>query len=219
MSRLMDALESVKVSSTPKRKGPFNAKTALWTVLGLAILFVFITNEVLLIGDYPLYHSYRMQLIADRYKLIPHALCGTLALLIGPLQFSTRFRQRYLKVHRVLGRVYVGAVFAAALMALTISWGRPLMPGTSVQAGAWMVCTAMAFLTARNRQITQHRAWMMRSYAVTFTFISLRMLSIWPAYWNLSDQASVVLIVATTFASVLTIDVALNWHELTSVRR
>ena len=59
-------------------------KTILWVSLGLTALFVFITSEVLLVTDYPMYHAYRLQVIADRGLLIPHTLCGTFALLAGP---------------------------------------------------------------------------------------------------------------------------------------
>src|SRR5579871_238924 len=86
-------------------------KTILWVCIGLTTLFVFITSELFLAFDYPMYHAYRLQVIADRHLLIPHTLCGTIALLAGPLQFSTLFRQRHLKFHRTLGRIYVISVF------------------------------------------------------------------------------------------------------------
>lgn len=53
------------------------ANTVLWISLGLTTLFVFITSEVFLIADYPMYHAYRLQEIADRHLLIPHTICGT----------------------------------------------------------------------------------------------------------------------------------------------
>lgn len=199
-------------------RSPWTGKHSLWLLLGLTALFVFITNEVFLVLDYPLYHGYRVHLIADRYLLFPHAVFGTLALLSGPLQFSTRLRQRYLPLHRILGRVYVLSVLLAATIAIILSAGRPLFPGTLVQASAWILCTMAAFLTARNRHIAQHRQWMVRSYAVTFTFIALRILSIWPRYWNLTDATDVTVIIATTFASLLLCDLGLNWRELTHPR-
>src|ERR1700761_7037490 len=106
-------------------------KTVLWIFLGLTTLFVFITSEVLLVTDYPMYHAYRLQVIADRGLLIPHVLCGTLALLAGPLQFSSRFRQRHLKFHRVLGRLYVVSVFVGGFTGIGLAAGRPGLPGTS----------------------------------------------------------------------------------------
>lgn len=36
-------------------------KTVLWVSLGVTALFVFITSEVLLATDYPMYHAYRLQ--------------------------------------------------------------------------------------------------------------------------------------------------------------
>jgi uncharacterized membrane protein len=194
-------------------------KTVLWIGLGLTTLFVFITSEVLLITDYPMYHAYRLQVIADRGLLIPHTLAGILALLIGPINFSSRIRQRYLKFHRVLGRIYVISVFIGAATGVALAYGRPGFPGTSGQAAAWIVCTTAAFLTARNRHIVQHRQWMARSYAVTFTFISTRVLNLWPRYWShLGDTLSAVGVIAFTLASLLIVDLGLNWRELTTRR-
>src|SRR5580700_5243773 len=199
-------------SSTRSRR-----KTILWIALGLTTFFVFITSEVLLITDYPMYHAYRLQVIADRHLLIPHTLAGIFALLIGPINFSSRIRNRYLKLHRVLGRIYVASVFVGSFTGIALAWGRPGLPGTSMQAAAWMVCTTAAFLTARNRQIVQHRQWMARSYAVTFTFVSSRVLNLWPRYWaHLGDVLSAVGVIAFTLASLLIVDIALNWHELTT---
>jgi len=192
-------------------------KTVLWISLGLTVLFVFITSELLLVTDYRMYHAYRLQVIADRQLLIPHTLAGIIALLAGPLQFSSRFRQRYLTFHRVLGRLYVIAVFVGSFTGVALAAGRPGLPGTSMQAAAWIVCTTAAFVTARNRQIIQHRQWMARSYAVTFTFVSSRVLNLWPRYWShLGDSFSAVGVIAFTLASLLLVDLGLNWKELTT---
>jgi len=192
-------------------------KTVLWISLGLTALFVIITSEVLLATDYPMYHAYRLQVIADRHLLIPHTLCGFMALLAGPLQFSSRFRRRHLTFHRILGRVYVISVFIGAFTGIALASGRPGLPGTSMQAAAWIVCTTAAFITARNRQIVQHRQWMARSYAVTFTFVSSRVLNLWPRYWShLGDSFAAVGVIAFTLASLLIVDLGLNWRELTT---
>src|SRR6201985_3810263 len=203
----------------PPMHGRPRFKKILWLSLALTVLFVFITSEVLLVTDYPMYHAYRLQVIADRHLLIPHALAGTFALLIGPINFSTRIRQRYLQLHRVLGRIYVLSVFVGAFTGIALAAGRPGLPGTSMQAAAWMVCTTAAFITARNRQIEVHRQWMARSYAVTFTFVSSRVLNLVPAYWShLGDVLSAVGVTALTLASLLIVDLGLNWHELTTRR-
>jgi uncharacterized membrane protein len=194
-------------------------KTVLWISLGLTALFVFITSEILLVTDYPMYHAYRLQVIADRHLLIPHTLGGVIALLAGPMQFSSRFRRRHLKFHRVLGRIYVISVFIGALTGIALASGRPGMPGTCMQAAAWVVCTTAALITARNRQIAQHRQWMVRSYAVTFTFVSTRVLNLWPRYWShLGDTFAAVGLIAFTLGTLLVVDLGLNWRQLTTRR-
>src|SRR5665213_2787090 len=204
---------------SPPRSAGSRFKTILWVSLGLTVLFVFVTSEVLLITDYPMYHAYRLQVIADRHLLIPHTLAGVMALLIGPIQFSSRFRQRHLKLHRVLGRIYVVSVFVGAATGVVLASGRPGFPGTAMQAAAWVVCTTAAFLTARNRQIIQHRQWVARSYAVPFTFVSSRVLNLWPRYWShLGDSLSAVGVIAFTLASLLIVELGLSWHELTTRR-
>lgn len=203
---------------TPKSTGS-KFKVILWSSLGLITLFVLITSEVLLYTDYPMYHAYRLQVIADRHLLIPHTLAGTLALLIGPINFSTRLRQRHLRLHRILGRIYVISVFVGSFTGIALAAGRPGLPGTSMQAAAWMVCTTAAFVTARNRQIAVHRQWMARSYAVTFTFVSSRILNLVPAYWShLGDMLSAVGVIAFTLASLLIVEIGFNWRELTTRR-
>ena len=195
-------------------------KSILWISIGVTVLFVFITSEVLLVTDYPMYHAYRLQVIADRHILIPHTLSGVFALLIGPLQFSTRFRERHLQIHRVLGRIYVLSVFVGSFTGIALAAGRPGLPGTSMQAAAWMVCTAAAIVAARNGQITVHRQWMARSYAVTFTFVSSRVLNLWPRYWShLGDSLAAVGVIAFTLASILIVDLGLNWSALTTRRQ
>lgn len=191
-------------------------KTVLWIALGLTTLFVFITSEVLLFTDYPMYHAYRLQVIADRQLLIPHTLAGMFALLIGPINFSRRIRQNHVRLHRTLGLIYVVSVFVGSFTGIALAAGRPGLPGTSMQAAAWMVCTTAAFLTVRNGHFIQHRQWMARSYAVTFTFVSSRVLNLWPRYWShLGDSFAAVGVIAFTLASLLIVELGLNWRELT----
>ena len=47
----------------PKSTGS-KFKIIVWISLGLITLFVFITSELLLYTDYPMYHAYRLQ-VAD----------------------------------------------------------------------------------------------------------------------------------------------------------
>ena len=134
------------------------------------------------------YQILHAHLVSERVPLFPHILFGLTALLGGPLQFSSRLRRRSPQLHRVLGRVYVSSVFISAAFALYMSFARQDMVWTWVHAVVWAGCTLAALLLARNRQMVQRRQWMIRSYAVTFSFILLRIFKPWPAYRNMTPM-------------------------------
>lgn len=112
--------------------------------------------------------------------LFLHINAGTVALLTGPLQFWTGLRQRNLTFHRWMGRLYLvavgaGIVGAIGLSALSTSqWG--FVNGIRGLVLAWFVTTAMAYYTIRQRLILLHKEWMIRSYVVTFAFVTFRLL-------------------------------------------
>jgi hypothetical protein len=115
--------------------------------------------------------------------------------------------------------MYFVSVIIGAFTGIALATGRPGLPGTSMQGAAWIVCTTAAVIAARNRRIAVHHQWMARSYAVTVTFVSSRVLNLVPAYWShLGDVLSAVGVIAFTLASILLVDLGLNWHELTTRR-
>lgn len=108
-----------------------------------------------------------------------HITGGMLALVTGPLQFVPAFRNRYLKVHRTLGKVYLGAILFVAgpsglFMAFYAEGGIWGSIGFTLMALLWMLTTWMAYETIRKRDVQGHRAWMTRSYALTLAAITLR---------------------------------------------
>ena len=184
------------------------------------------TISVIFYSEIPLLHQTkeRVYLSTIPWLIIPHVLCGITALLIGPVQFSSRLRRHNPKFHRVFGRIYVSSVFIAAPLAVIMANHRHdphaihFVAANVVQAGTWIVATAAAFLTARNRYIQQHREWMVRSYALTFTFVGTRVLQPIPA-WNRHSEAGFAMeIIVITFLAVLIPDLAFQWRELTSRR-
>ena len=49
-----------------------------------------------------------------KWWLLPHGVTAACALLLGPMQFSDRLRKRFTKLHRVVGRIYVGGAVIGA---------------------------------------------------------------------------------------------------------
>ena len=195
-------------------------KPALWTVMAL------MTLSVIRYSEYPIFRQAKEQayLKTIPFLIIPHVVCAVAAFLIGPFQFSSRMRRRYLKTHRVLGRIYVVSVFVAAFFAILLAnhrnqpGGEHFCVAVRIQAAAWLITTAAAFLTARNRQIQQHREWMVRSYAVTFTFIGTRLFSPLQDWHRLGEAFFAMEIITVTLLAILIPDIALSWHQFTTRR-
>ena len=206
--------QSVAPSSTRRMK------IALWVVMGA------MTTSVILYSEIPLLRQAkeRAYLSTIPFLIVPHILAGVIALCSGPLQFSSHLRRSYPKFHRLIGRVYVISVFIAAPLAVVLSnhrrdpHARYFVVANIVQAGTWMITTAAAFLTARNRHFQQHREWMVRSYAVTFTFVGTRVLQPIPAWNHFTEASFAMTVIIITFMAILIPDIAFHWRQLTSRR-
>lgn len=112
--------------------------------------------------------------------VIIHVVFGILALLIGPFQFVPAIRNNYLTVHRWMGRTYlistlIGGI-AGLYMASTSQVNYTYQYGLISLALIWITTGAMAYISIRNLNITQHREWMIRSYVVTFGFTVFRIM-------------------------------------------
>jgi uncharacterized membrane protein len=196
-------------------------KRALWIMMAAMTLSVIFYSEIPLLRQ----RTERAYLGTIPWLIVPHAIGGVIALLSGPLQFSGRLRRRNPRFHRVLGRVYVLSVIIAAPLAIVMSNHRHdpraiyFVAATIVQAGTWFLVTAAAFLTARNRHFQQHREWMVRSYAVTFTFVGTRVLQPIPAWNHHSEAGFAMEIIVITFLAILIPDIAFHWSELTARRK
>jgi len=94
------------------------AKYFVFAFIGLMIAYVLYHNEHFLIdAKDPVWNHYE----SFKWWLLPHAVAGACALLLAPMQFSDRLRQRFTKMHRVVGRIYVAGFSSPPRSDLTSS--------------------------------------------------------------------------------------------------
>ncbi len=118
-----------------------------------------------------------------KWPLIGHISGGLLALVLGPFQFWAGFRNKYLKVHRWMGRLYLTGILIGTISSVTlalttgveihISWAVSLI----VLAMAWFFTSGMALRFILLKRVNLHKEWMIRSYVVTFAFVLFRWLN------------------------------------------
>ncbi len=112
--------------------------------------------------------------------LVIHVFGGVIALLAGPIQFVAPIRARWPSFHRATGRIYVAACAIGAPTGLVLALGATAGPVVSVGfAIPALLCglfTWLGWRAAVDRRFDDHRAWMLRSYAVIAGAITLRLL-------------------------------------------
>lgn len=157
------------------------AKSFVFACIALMIAYVLRHNEHFLIdwGD-PFWDHIQ----TFKWWLLPHGLAGACALFLAPLQFSDRLRQRFTKMHRVVGRIYISAAFILAPLGAYIQYFEERMGGTrsftiaaALDALLLISTAATALYFIRNKKVQQHRRWMTRSYSVALVFFEVRLIS------------------------------------------
>lgn len=197
----------------------FRPKYLLFAFIGLMLAYVLRHNEHFLIEakdpNWAHIHTFR-------WYLLPHGIMGACALLLGPLQFSDRLRQRFTKFHRVVGRFYVAGVFIGAPLGLYIQYFEERMGGTrsfsfaaGTDAALWMLTTAVAIFFILKGKVQQHRQWMTRSFAVAIVFLEVRVVLGVTGLGKVANGAFDETVVWACVAfSLLFADIALQWQEL-----
>ena len=126
---------------------------------------------------------------AVKFAVVPvsmfvHSLGGMLFGLLGPLQFAGVLKRRFGRLHRITGRIFVVSGLMLGLSSLQLLAEFP-------DASTWVLISARlaaglglslaliwAIFAIRRGNVEQHRAWMIRAYAVgmgaaTISFIML----------------------------------------------
>jgi len=107
--------------------------------------------------------------------VVLHIVSATLFCLLGAFQFDSAIRRRSPGLHRAAGRVLVPCGILAALTGLWMTavyaipaeLQGPLLYGVRIVVGVSMALAIVASIRAvLRRRIAQHRAWMVRAYAL-----------------------------------------------------
>lgn len=125
-----------------------------------------------------------------RYSFYIHVFSSPFVIFSGLFQFNKYFIFKLPKIHRFLGFIYILVlVFVAAptgfLMGLYANGSFPTQISFSILSVLWMLTTVIAFIKVTKRDFVAHAKWMLRSYALTLSAISLRFFTFLIGYFNL----------------------------------
>ena len=110
-----------------------------------------------------------------------HIASGPFALLFGLLLVSEKFRLRFPKWHRYLGRVQVACVLllltpSGLWMAFYAAAGLIATIGFIILSLATATCIALGWRSAVKRQFAVHRRWMWRTFLLLCSAVVLRII-------------------------------------------
>jgi uncharacterized membrane protein len=160
---------------------PSVLKIVGWSLMSLLALVLFARASMYLTLNPDVYFDrQRVVYMAHTFAITTHVGAAMLAAVIGPFQFLPKITSsRYLNLHRWLGRVYVAGVLIGGIAGLYMSFfahgGLPARVGFATLACVWLLCGFTAYRRIRSKDIQSHRQWMIRTYALTFAAVTLRL--------------------------------------------
>lgn len=114
-----------------------------------------------------------------RWSFYIHVFSSLVLVLSGFFQFNKTWLRKYPKMHRRTGMLYVVVVLVLSgpsgwIMSLYANGGVATQTSFLTLSSLWWFSTLMAYLTVRKHEYTSHIRWMMRSYALTLSAVTLR---------------------------------------------
>ncbi|PBQ32359.1 hypothetical protein CNR22_11450 [Sphingobacteriaceae bacterium] len=173
-------------------------------ITGIGLLFLLIVFCVLMIRLTLPYFSMRydvdflltkqkiIHLKVWRYAFYLHIFLSIFALIAGFTQFSVYVLKKHKRLHRLMGYIYVTDVLLlagpAGLVMSFFANGTALAKTSFVLLSVlWILFTTIALIKVKRQEFKAHQNWMIRSYALTLSAISLRLYAVlFPKFFHIN---------------------------------
>lgn len=159
-------------------KGVYVAAFGYFTVLMLLITLQYIPVDL----SVAFLRIKTAEIALPHYQIafFAHIYSSILVHIIGFLQFSTWLRLRHPSWHAGIGKAYVFLILCVAgpsglVMAYYANGGISAQIAFSLLAIGWLYFTWKGWQKARERSWEAHQNFMLRSYALTLSAVSLRL--------------------------------------------
>ena len=121
-----------------------------------------------------------IQLSYYKIAFFSHVYSSILIIILGLTQFSKTIRQQFKSVHKLSGKLYVLLILVIAspsglIMAYHANGGLIGQVSFIVLSMLWFVFTLQGFRYIKKGNYQKHKNFMIRSYALTLSAISLRL--------------------------------------------
>ncbi len=169
-----------RTEDTPqKTKAPARRRSREWlTIVGLLLLsFIPIASgmhRMNQLGGGAQVTAENARFFASPLPVTVHIVGATLFAILGAFQFASSFRRRWPAWHHWAGRLLVvsGLLVGLSGIWMVLFYTHPVGDGDFLSAqrlvfgSAMIVSIVLSFTAIRRGNVKQHRAWMMRGYAI-----------------------------------------------------
>lgn len=121
-------------------------------------------------------------IVLSHYKIafFTHVYTSIFLMIFGALQFSNYIKKKYIKLHRISGRFYVGILLllsgpSGLVMSYYANGGLLAQVSFLLLSTFWILFTFLSFYFILKKQIIKHQKFAIRSFALTLSAISLRL--------------------------------------------
>ena len=121
-------------------------------------------------------------IVFNHYKVafFTHVYTSIFLMVFGAIQFSKYIQKKYVKLHRVSGRLYVGILLllsgpSGLIMSYYANGGLVAQVSFLLLSSFWILFTFLSFYFILKRQVVKHQKFAIRSFALTLSAISLRL--------------------------------------------
>lgn len=113
------------------------------------------------------------------FAFFTHVYSSIFSLIFGYFLFINKIRKKYIRIHQNLGKIYVIIVLLIAgpsglIISLYANGGIYARISFMILSLCWLVFTWLGYISIKNKNVVNHEKWMIRSYALTLSAISLR---------------------------------------------
>jgi len=178
LNRRTPVVDHVEVRAAVPAKPLRRVPIAWWFAAVFAFAIAAYSLRYVFLGERAYVAELAPSFRARALTVMVHTLFGPIALTLGLVNLLPAMRQRRWRLHRWLGRIYLVSSIVLAGAGLSLSFHAAGGPGPRAAFGLLALATIGASLAGyrhiRAGDVRRHREWMLRSYALVFAAVTLR---------------------------------------------
>lgn len=146
-----------------------------WLMVKITLQYIPIKTDVAFLAIKQEY----IHLIHYRIAFFIHVFSAIFVLLAGYTQFSKKIRSQFPVIHKRMGWLYVIVTLFLAgpsgfVIGMYANGGLSSKIAFCLLSVLWIIFTVIALLKILKKQVLLHRVWMMRSFSLALSAITLR---------------------------------------------